>query len=237
MNIVIPMAGQGSRFKEAGYDVPKPFIPIHGKPMIEHVIENVEVPGSKFYLLCRLEHIPHLQDTGLCGRKNVAYIPVEHPTEGAACTVLLAEAFINNAEPLIICNCDQYLDYDREGWRHFIAREQAGIMTFQASGNQWSYSLEEHGRVVKVAEKEAISDTATVGLYFFGKGFYFVNGAKRMIEKNIRTRNEFYVCPTFNELVDKITVRNFPVRHMYGLGTPEDFQKNRCHVPGEKVAA
>jgi NDP-sugar pyrophosphorylase family protein len=140
--------------------------------------------------------------------------------------VLRAEGFIDNDEPLIIANSDQFVDYDRHKWQEFIKKVDAGIMTFPANEPRWSYSLEENGRVVRVAEKQVISDKATVGLYYFAKGKYFVKAAHEMILKNIRVNNEFYVCPTFNELVDEITVRNFDVRQMYGLGTPEDFCKN-----------
>lgn len=104
-------------------------------------------------------------------------------------------------------------------------------MTFPATESKWSYSLEENGRVIRVAEKQVISDNATVGLYYFSKGRYFVKAAHEMILKNIRVNNEFYVCPTFNELVNKIWVRNFEVKRMYGLGTPEDFERNAELLP------
>ena len=226
MNIVIPMAGAGARFAAAGYEQPKPFIPLKGRPMIEHVLDNVACEGAKFYLLCKLDHLSHLRGTSLCERNDVAFIPIETMTEGAACTVLRAESFINTDEPLVIANSDQYVEYDRSGWQYFIKNVDAAIMTFPATETKWSYSLEEHGRVIRVAEKQVISDRATVGLYYFAKGRYFVEGAKRMIAKNIRVNNEFYVCPVFNELVDDITVRNFDVGRMLGLGTPEDFERN-----------
>lgn len=230
MNIVIPMAGAGSRFAEAGYKEPKPFIEINGRAMIEHVIENVAVRGAKFYLLCRLHHMPHITHTTLCEKNNIAFIPIEHMTEGAACTVLRAEKFIDNDEPLIIANSDQVVKYDRAAWHEFLPTVDAGIMTFHATETKWSYSLEEGGRVIRVAEKQVISDKATVGLYYFAKGSHFVRGAKQMIAKNVRVNNEFYVCPVFNELVDELVVRNFDVDQMFGLGTPEDFERNREQV-------
>jgi NDP-sugar pyrophosphorylase family protein len=220
------MAGAGSRFAQAGYKEPKPFIPLNGQTMIEKVIENIAVPGAKFFLLTRIEHMSYLPNTSLCDRSDVAFIPIEKMTEGAACTVLRAEGFIDNDEPLIIANSDQFVDYDRHRWQEFIKQVDAGIMTFPANEPRWSYSLEENGRVIRVAEKQVISDKATVGLYYFAKGRFFVKAAHEMILKNIRVNNEFYVCPTFNELVGHITVRNFDVRKMYGLGTPEDFTKN-----------
>jgi NDP-sugar pyrophosphorylase family protein len=230
LNIVIPMAGAGSRFAAAGYKEPKPFIPLNGKAMIEHVIDNIAVPGAKFYLLVRLEHLNYLTTTSLLDRSDIAFVPIERATEGAACTVLRAETFINSDEPLILANSDQFVVYDREQWLSFIACVDGAIMTFSASETRWSYSLEEGGRVIRVAEKEVISDKATVGLYYFAKGRYFVEAARQMIAKNIRVNNEFYVCPAFNELVAEKFVRNFDVDRMFGLGTPEDFEKNGEYI-------
>ncbi len=226
MNIVIPMAGAGSRFAAAGYKEPKPFIPLNGKTMIEHVIDNVSMPGAKFYLLARIEHMSYISNTGLADRNDVAFIPIEKMTEGAACTVLRAQAFIDTDEPLLLANSDQYIEYDRQKWQDFASGVDAAIMTFPSSESRWSYSLEEGGRVIRVAEKQVISDKATVGLYYFAKGSYSVESAHRMIQKNIRVNNEFYVCPAFNELVAERLVRNFDVDRMLGLGTPEDFEKN-----------
>jgi NDP-sugar pyrophosphorylase family protein len=220
------MAGAGSRFVAAGYKQPKPFIPLQGKAMIEHVIDNVGIPGAKYYLLARIEHLSYLTDTGLLERNDIAFVPIEKMTEGAACTVLRAERFIDNDEPLIIANSDQYVEYDREEWRSFVACVDAAIMTFPSTEAKWSYSLEEGGRVIRVAEKQVISEKATVGLYYFAKGRFFVEGAKQMIAKNIRVNNEFYVCPAFNEIVTERFVRNFDVERMLGLGTPEDFEQN-----------
>ncbi|MBX3118676.1 MAG: glycosyltransferase family 2 protein [Fimbriimonadaceae bacterium] len=226
MNIVIPMAGAGSRFVVAGYHTPKPFIPIKGKAMIEHVIENVAIPGAKFFLLCRMEHLSHLNETRMMERHDVAFVPVVHPTEGAACTVLLAEKFIDSDEPLIIANSDQWVSYDKEAWQNRLQGLDGAIMTFRANHPKWSYSLEEKGRVVRVAEKQVISDKATVGVYYYRHGADFVWGARQMISNDTRVNGEFYVCPVFNELVETKLIKNFDVEAMYGLGTPEDLQAN-----------
>lgn len=232
MNIVIPMAGAGSRFAAAGYSMPKPFIPIKGKAMIEHVLENVGVQGAKHYLICRLEHLSYLLNTNLPYRSDVAFVPVQRPTEGAACTVLHAESFIDSDEPLVIANSDQWIDYDRAEWSRFVATADAAIMTFQGTESKWSYALERNGRVVEVAEKRAISDLATAGVYSFRRGSDWVRGAKQMIREDRRVNGEFYVCPVFNELVEDLEIKTFPIRAMYGLGTPEDLQSHY-----ERVAA
>ncbi|MFQ3668848.1 MAG: NTP transferase domain-containing protein, partial [Fimbriimonadaceae bacterium] len=120
MNIVIPMAGAGSRFVTAGYHIPKPFIPIKGRAMIEHVLENVGVPGAKFYLLSRIEHLTYVANTTIPSRQDVSFVLVNQPTEGAACTVLRAERFIDNDEPLLIANSDQWVRYDVAAWQKLI---------------------------------------------------------------------------------------------------------------------
>lgn len=226
MNIVIPMAGAGSRFVTAGYHIPKPFIPIKGRAMVEHVLENVGVPGAKFYLLSRIEHLNYVANTSIPSRNDVSFVLVNQPTEGAACTVLRAERFIDNDEPLLIANSDQWVRYDREAWGTLISSCDGAIMTFESDHPKWSYARDEDGRVVEVAEKRVISEHATVGVYYFRRGSDWVRGAKQMIAKNIRVNNEFYVCPVFNELVADLDVRIFAVDAMYGLGTPEDLQQN-----------
>ncbi|MFQ3676439.1 MAG: glycosyltransferase family 2 protein [Fimbriimonadaceae bacterium] len=226
MNIVIPMAGAGSRFVTAGYHIPKPFIPIKGRAMIEHVLENVGVPGAKFYLLSRIEHLTYVANTTIPSRQDVSFVLVNQPTEGAACTVLRAERFIDNDEPLLIANSDQWVRYDVAAWQKLIGDCDGAIMTFWADHPKWSSAREEDGRVTEVAEKKVISEHATVGIYYFRRGSDWVRGAKQMIAKNIRVNNEFYVCPVFNELVAELDIRIFPVEAMYGLGTPEDLQEN-----------
>lgn len=226
MNIVIPMAGAGSRFVTAGYHIPKPFIPIKGRAMIEHVLDNVGVPGAKFYLLSRIEHLTYVANTTIPSRTDVSFVLINQPTEGAACTVLRAERFIDNDEPLLIANSDQWVRYDVDAWQKLIGACDGAIMTFSADHPKWSYAREEGGRVIEVAEKRVISEHATVGIYYFRRGSDWVRGARQMIAKNIRVNNEFYVCPVFNELVPDLDIRIFPVEAMFGLGTPEDLQEN-----------
>jgi NDP-sugar pyrophosphorylase family protein len=221
------MAGAGSRFIQAGYQIPKPFIPIRGKAMIEHVIDNITLPEDKVYLLCRLEHLDYLSQTRLPERDNLAFIPITRPTEGAACTVLKARQFINNEEPLIIANSDQYVSYNQKAWREQIITTEGAIMTFYSQDPKWSYAvIDLWGAVRAVAEKEVVSKHATVGVYGFRQGQTFVEGADSMIAQDIRTNGEFYVCPVFNEIVPTKAVHNFPVEGMYGMGTPEDLEKN-----------
>lgn len=234
MNVIIPMAGEGSRFSNAGYQKPKPFIPIKGRAMIEWVVDNVSGPDDTVYLLSRLDHLPHLRDTNILSRNNVCIVPVLNKTEGALCTVLLAEKFIDNSEPLLIANSDQYIKYDKEGWLKTCYGSDGCIMVFKSDEYKWSYAkLNDKGLVERVAEKNPISEWATVGMYYFQQGDWFVHCAKKLIEANDRVNGEFYVVPVYNYLLENIwgdyctdKVRVFEVDKMYGMGTPEDLEKN-----------
>lgn len=231
MNIIIPAAGAGKRFADAGYTVPKPFLPINGKPMVQLAVDNLAGPDDKIYLLMRSEHIAYAQGTELTQRNNVCFVMVDQLTEGAACTVLRAKGFIDNDEPLLIANSDQYVEYDKTAWRNAIGQYDGVIMTFYSNENKWSYAeTDESGKILRVAEKQVISPHATVGIYHYAQGGMFVEAAERMIANNERVNGEFYVCPTYNELVSKHNIHIFDIKCMYGLGTPEDFEANKGKV-------
>jgi len=236
MNIVIPMAGDGLRFAEAGYLEPKPFLrpTSNKKSLIEYVIANVELPSCKFYLLVRPEHVSHLLKTELIKRKNISFILIPQLTDGAACTVLQARDFINSEEPLIIANSDQFVEYDKSQWIDTMTQCDGGaIMCFKANHPKWSYAkINEHGSVIQVAEKELISNNATVGIYYYKQGRYFVEAAEDMIARDIRVKGEFYVAPCYNYIIQKWGgVKSLAVINHYGLGTPEDFIENASYLP------
>ncbi|MCB1316778.1 MAG: glycosyltransferase family 2 protein [Leptospiraceae bacterium] len=233
VNIVIPMAGRGSRFQQAGYDTPKPLIPIHGVPMIQLVCRNIAPRKEhKFIFLCLEEH---LRSYNLEAKLNeyapgCDIIPVGTVTEGAACTVLLARDLIDNDCPLMIANSDQYVDLQIEDYLSAMEAERADgfIMTMWADHPKWSYvGFDDAGRVNRVVEKEVISNEATVGIYNFARGADFVRSADQMIAKEIRVNNEFYVAPVYNEMISSgARIGYYNIGRvgdgMYGLGTPDD---------------
>lgn len=232
MNVVIPMAGNGSRFVNAGYTFPKPLIPINvlgGKPMIQMVVENLNVEAKYIYLV-RKEHYEKYNLKTLLNliTPNCEIIQVDELTEGAACTVLLAEKFINNDAQLFIANSDQFVEWDSNEFFYSMQADEidGGIATFKSCHLRWSFAkLDENGFVCEVAEKNPISDNATTGMYWFKSGKDFVSAAKRMILKNKRVNGEFYVCPVFNELIeDGKKIKIFHVKKMFGTGTPEDLR-------------
>jgi dTDP-glucose pyrophosphorylase len=161
-------------------------------------------------------------------------------TEGAACTALLAKELINNNEELIIANSDQWVNWNNQHFLTFLRDNNAdgGIVTFYSTHPKWSFiKLDDEGKVTEVAEKKPISNIATVGIYYFKKGKYFVEAAEQMIKKNIRTNNEFYIAPAYNEMIQvNKKILNYPIAEMRGLGTPEDLSKFLENIDKKLIA-
>ena len=232
INVVIPMAGLGSRFTKAGYTKPKPFIDVAGHTMIERVMTNLAIEGARYILLARKEHIDAERETvnRLRALGNVEFLPIDMMTEGTACTVLHARGLIDNATPLLIANCDQIVDFSCEAFvSDCWARGLDGsILCFRDSkrDSKWSFAKTDgSGLVTQVAEKVAISDLATVGLYLFRRGADFVAGAIDMVARNERVNNEFYTCPVYNHVIrngGRIGVHEVRFEDMHGLGVPDD---------------
>jgi len=227
------MAGAGSRFAQLGYTDPKPLIPIHGIPMIQAVIKNLKPDVShRFIFICQKEHVRvyGLADKFKQWAPDSVVVELDGITEGAACTVLTAQLLIDNDEPLMIANSDQYVDIDiNEYLNEMDGKNLDGlIMTMKAIDPKWSFvGMGADGLVTRVIEKEVISDEATVGIYNFKRGCNFVAGAKEMIEMDERVNGEFYVAPVYNRLIadgQKIGIFNIGSegKGMYGLGIPSD---------------
>ncbi len=236
INIIIPMAGAGSRFVKEGYKNPKPFIDVLGKPMIFHVVDNISIAGAKYFFICQKQHLKDFGDILIEGIKQRTFIKdfeiitVDDLTEGAACTVLKCKPFIDNNDELLIVNSDQLVEKDdvHKSVLFFEKNDtDGGIICFFNKSLKWSYvSINENKQISRVVEKQVISDHATVGIYYFKHGKDFVSAAENMIRKNDRVNGEFYVCPVYNYLIleDKKVIPYF-INQMYGLGTPEDLEK------------
>jgi dTDP-glucose pyrophosphorylase len=235
LNIVMPMAGRGSRFAEAGYKLPKPLIPVHGTPMIEVVVNNLRPKRPhRFTFLCQREHsveynLPSFLRTIAPGSE---VIELHGVTAGAACTVLLASDIIDCDEPLMIANCDQWINASIDDYldRFDDFGGDGFIMTMESNKPKWSYVRRgSDGSVVGVVEKQVVSNEATVGIYNFRQGSDFVRAAKQMIEAEDRVNNEFYVAPTYTWMVASgASLETHSIgtdRHgMYGLGIPADLE-------------
>jgi HAD superfamily hydrolase (TIGR01509 family) len=235
--VVIPMAGEGSRFSQVGYSFPKPLIDVNGKPMIQVVIENLNLDPekSKFVFICRKEHMEKYNLAYLLKAyaPNCEIVVTDGLTEGAACSILLAKEYINNEDHLILANSDQFMEWEANLFMYSMVADDidGGIATFTSSHPKWSYAkLSENGFVCEVAEKKPISTNATTGIYYWKHGSDFVKYAEQMIEKDIRYKGEFYTAPVFNEAIqDKKKIKIFPVQKMWGIGVPEDLNYFLTH--------
>ena len=227
LNVLIPMAGAGSRFEAAGYTFPKPLIEVNKKPMIQVVVENLNIKANFIYVVQK-EHREKYNLGALLAliTPGCKIVETEGMTEGAACTALLAKEHINSKSPLFFANSDQFVEWDSNEFLYKMNETEAdgGIVTFEATHPKWSFAkIDEKGLVTEVAEKKPISNIATVGFYYWKQGSDFVKYAEQMIEKNVRVNNEFYVCPVFNQAIeDSKEIRTFNIEGMWGLGTPED---------------
>lgn len=234
INVLIPMAGAGSRFSVAGYTFPKPLIEVREKPMIQVVVENLNIKANFTYIVQKSHYEKYnLKFLLNLITPNCNIVQVDGVTEGAACTTLLAKEFIDSDKPLLIANSDQFVEWDSTKFYYSMTADKidGGILTFKATHPKWSFvKLDENNYITEVAEKKPISDIATVGIYYWSKGSDYVKYAEQMIEKNIRVNNEFYVAPVYNEaILDGKKFKTFNIKKMWGLGTPEDltiFLKN-----------
>jgi beta-phosphoglucomutase-like phosphatase (HAD superfamily)/dTDP-glucose pyrophosphorylase len=228
-NILIPMAGSGSRFFNAGYKDPKPLIDVDGKPMIQRVVENIGIPG-KYIFIVQAEHYEkynlELALTKLVPGCKI--IQVNEVTDGAARTALFAKEYIDNSKPLIIANSDQLLDWDSSKFMSQLLELgcDGNMALFLANEDKWSYAKIQNNRIIGVAEKVVISNNASTGIYGWARGFDYVKYAEQMIDKNIRVNSEFYICPVYNEAIqDNKRILPIFVDTMHGLGTPEDLER------------
>ena len=241
IQVVIPMAGLGSRFAVKGFVKPKPFIDVGGKPMIPCVIENMNLPGARFLFVVRKEHVAEW------GPELEKYAPgcvvVETPTvtAGPACTVMCCAKMLDMDKPLLIANSDQFLEWDANAFLYQSQNVDGCISVFRQedlSDKKWSYcALGEDGMVQRVAEKEVISEWASTGIYYWHKAGDFVKYTRHMIDAEDRVNNEFYVCPVYNWAIqDGCKIKVVECKKMWGLGVPEDlevFKREFLHLGTE----
>lgn len=234
INILIPMAGRGKRFKQKGFEVPKPLIEFKGKTMIEYAIKSLDIKGNYIFIVykysdeslnIKLSEILN----NICSGCRI--IEIDYITEGPACSALLAKEFINNDDELIITNCDQIMNWDSSKFINFIKEDKFDglVVTYDSDTNKNSYiRVDENGYGLELAEKKVISNLSLNGIHYWRKGKYFVESTQSMIEKNIRVNNEFYISQTYNELISKyMKIGNYHIGldNHHAVGTPEDLEK------------
>lgn len=233
VNIVIPMAGKGQRFVDAGFTVPKPLLDIDGKLIVKYVIETMRAPNAQFIFILRQDHCDeHDLDKKLLEiEPSAKIVKINELTEGSICTVLLAKEHFNDDNPVIIKDCDQIINWIPEHFFDFVERNKAdgAVVTIHTDSKNYSFSkLDSKGRVIETAEKVPISNYGHTGIYYFSKGSDLIKYAQEMIEKNLRVNNEFYTAPVYNQLIqDGKLILHYPVAEMFQLGTPQELSENK----------
>lgn len=220
ITVVIPMAGKGQRFKDAGFFVPKPLIPIGGKPMIERVVDNFKPNADHHFILVTRNDIEP--------KVNAVLHALHHETEGTVKTMFEVEHMIGRDDPMMLVNCDQLIPgFEPDDFMSKAA--DCSVVTTTNDSPKHSYVKEENGLITEVAEKQVISNQAVAGIYFYRKAKYFFDHAHAMVDKDIRVNGEFYVSPVFNEIIQAgLTVNTYNVDNWEPVGTPEEllaFQK------------
>lgn len=202
--------------------------------MIAKVVKNLNLQGQYIFLVQKTHYEKYnLQGLLTMIAPNCKIVKIDGLTEGAACTVLQAKEHINDNEPLIIANSDQYIKWNSlETISSFNNKDNdGGILSFTSVHPKHSFArIDSNGYVIEVAEKNPISNNATVGIYHWRKGSDFVRYAEQMISKNVRTNNEFYICPVYNEAIqDGKKIKLSAVDEMWGMGTPEELNNFLTH--------
>lgn len=231
MKLIMPMAGQGSRFDEVGYDLPKPMIPVGDVPMFVHVERCTELDFDERIFIVRKEH--DIKSQVLEWYPDAHIIELDYLTEGTACTILTAREHYEDGSSIFVSNCDQHIEWDVEHAKSIMNNpyNSGMIPNFHCPdrAKKWSYAMvDDNQNIKRVAEKDPISEWATVGYYWWRDGTQFIESAERMIQANDRVNNEFYTCPTYNytlQLEGIGNIKHIEVDAMQGLGTPEDLNE------------
>jgi NDP-sugar pyrophosphorylase family protein len=228
MNILIPMAGKGSRFLDT-HSTPKPLININGKPMITRALETLGFDGNYIFVVRNDEHINDTYQAIKRVIPNPIIVETKHVTDGASCTALLAKKHIDTLEELIIANCDQIMDYDCVSVLAQLRENYGGVVTIDDDSPKHSYArIGVDGYVTEIVEKQVVSNQALVGIHYWKFGHGFVNSAEYMIRTNQKANNEFYIGPTYNYLIEKKWKIGTVLldKHQYiPVGTPDDLAK------------
>lgn len=224
--LIVPAAGMGARFAAKGYKEPKPFVKVHGVSMVELVVRNMRsiVGDCQAIVVLREEmrefavQLEHVHDC------NIVFVP--SLTQGAANTVLCALEHVNDECEIVVANSDQIVEVSPSAFTE-ATKNDGIILTFKCLQREpkWSYAaLDEFGFVTRVAEKNPISDNATVGVYYYKSAALLKEAINTMIMANDRTNNEFYLCPAYNHMPAYTKIVTVEAQQMFGLGLPEDLE-------------
>lgn len=228
MNIFVGLCGLGSRFKNAGYNIPKYLVIYHGAPMIYHSVETIGIEG-RIHFIVKKEHLQQFDflEKLLLGLGD-EIIAVDGATQGAAESLLLAKPYVTDLDaPMLSVNCDQYMDWKPYLFQDELQRnsETSYVVTYNETSPKCSYIREENGSVVEVREKKVISHDATIGYYHWAHTRDFFHDAEQMILDDHKENGEYYMAPVYNYTIARgLAVKKFSLaeNQFWPVGTPED---------------
>lgn len=226
MNILIPSAGKGSRFKTT-HSLPKPLIQVDGMPMLVSSARSLKIDGQYIFIINDNQYTQNLANNIFAAFPNCKIAAIDFETEGAAETALVAEDLINNDEELIIANCDQIMKWNADIVLKQLRKYDAGLVVIESEDPKHSYVDIVNNLAIKVVEKQVISNFALTGIHYWKKGKYFVESVRQMFSDNNRTNNEFYIGPCYNYFIErghKVAVYKLNADEINFIGTPEDLQ-------------
>jgi len=232
MKIIIPMAGLGSRFKNAGIEVPKPLIEVAGKTLIEHSVTSLKIPGQYIFITREYENLEYNEKLSKLLKflsPDCIEIKLNKNQLGAADAALYAKEYIDNEDSLIITNCDQRLDWDSEDFIDFINKTKCdgAVLLFESTDPKNSFAKIINEKVIEIAEKKVISNHALFGLHYWKHGKDFVSSAEQLLkEYKQKGLNECYVSETYNYIVKHKNILGYLIEHnqYHLLGTPQDIE-------------
>ena len=230
MNVILPMAGRGSRFSKQNYTLPKPLIDVLGKPMAECAVESLDFDAKWHFLIRADEHEQQLRELIESVRPGSVVIAIDYVTEGPASSALLFKEYINNDEPLVIANCDQIMEWDSQRFLDYVSVYDGAVVTYHTDTEKNSYARINHqGLVQEIKEKEVISNVSLIGVHWWRCGRFFVDSAERMIAADDRAYNgEFYVGPTYNYMINQglqVGIFHIPNQQFHPVGIPDDLKR------------
>lgn len=242
MKIVIPMAGRGSRFANSGMNLPKPLIPVAGKPMVAWALESLQgLAYSQIIFVALAEHEAQYGVSALLrsfAGPSAQVILIDGVTAGQLCTVLAARALIDSDEDVLIASSDTYVVSNLVQDIAKRATDCRGMISVvNLPGEHWSFArTDSAGQVVEVAEKTRISDHASTGLYYFASGSEFVQVADEMIRNQEKTRGEYYVIPVYQKYIQRgWQVGISLATQVWDMGTPVALAAFGQHLSSECV--
>lgn len=231
IQVVIPMAGEGSRFRDAGFTTPKPLIDVRGLPMVAAVIRDLNI-DAQFIFIVKQEHEQQYNLSTML-KLMVPGCEICHVSgkqEGAATTILQIRPLIDNQNHLLIVNSDQMWSWQANTFYHYVTQSKldGSIVVFEdpTKDPKWSFArLDENQLVVEVAEKQPISTLASAGIYYWSHGSDFVHYAEQMVAANDRINGEFYVAPVYNYAIrDSKRFNTFNIERFWPTGTPAELE-------------